>query len=283
MRGTASTTRFVLQGRRPAWRSSRSCCSRSSASPRRRSSSLPASCGDARPIREYASGAGSSTRFACCASRRGGLFPTVGAPPITWRAPPRHVGATSLRRRDPVAWSEPDPQPTDVTALADRVETDTRERLVNVIEVSDSELPLRPRSAQSLGRTSRWWSAAVLALAVVLVAPRRAAPAETLLPQGANRGRRRRRLGEHLVRHVRAHRGDARSACVATGGRAGLILFSDTAYQALPPGTPVTELRAVRALLPRSHGRRRPGLQPQPPRSPWTRCVQRRHADLDRP
>lgn len=53
------------------------------------------------------------------------------------------------------------------------------------------------------------------------------------------------------------------------GGRAGLVLFSDTAYQALPPGTPVAELggfeRFFVVATPRSTG-----LQPQPPQSPWT-------------
>ena len=52
-------------------------------------------------------------------------------------------------------------------------------------------------------------------------------------------------------------------------GRYGLVLFSDTAYQALPPGTRARELRAFERffMLPPARG---PGLQRQPPPSPWT-------------
>ena len=53
------------------------------------------------------------------------------------------------------------------------------------------------------------------------------------------------------------------------GGDAGLVLFSDTAYQALPPGTPVAELGAFERFF-RVAPPTTPGLQPQPPRSPWT-------------
>jgi hypothetical protein len=51
-------------------------------------------------------------------------------------------------------------------------------------------------------------------------------------------------------------------------GRYGLVLFSDTAYQALPPGTAAKELRAFQRFftLPPAQG---PGLQSQPPPSPW--------------
>ena len=48
-------------------------------------------------------------------------------------------------------------------------------------------------------------------------------------------------------------------ACGANGGRAGLILFSDTAYQALPPGTPVRGAGAVRSASSSSRRRRSPG------------------------
>ena len=49
-----------------------------------------------------------------------------------------------------------------------------------------------------------------------------------------------------------------------TGGRYGLIVFSDTAYLALPPGTPAAELRAVRTPLrpPRADRRRTHACRP---------------------
>ena len=64
-----------------------------------------------------------------------------------------------------------------------------------------------------------------------------------------------------------------------TGGRYGLIVFSDTAYLALPPGTPAAELRAFRAPLrpPRADGRCDRGAD-----EPVDRLVQRRDEDLDR-
>lgn len=139
---------------------------------------------------------------------------------------------------------------------------------MNAIEVSDFG-----SFAASL-RRSRWARlalvtlVAVLALAVVGIAPRGAEPAVTLLPQGSN---------GVVVVDVSASISWETYARIATtldrlrreGGNAGLILFSDTAYQALPPGTPVAELgrfeRFFRISRPKT-----PGLQPQPPRSPWT-------------
>lgn len=59
------------------------------------------------------------------------------------------------------------------------------------------------------------------------------------------------------------------SRLAGSGGRYGLVLVSDTAYQALPPGTPARELRAYERFFripPRGAG----GVLPQPPRSPWT-------------
>ncbi|MGE5689359.1 MAG: vWA domain-containing protein [Pseudomonadota bacterium] len=52
------------------------------------------------------------------------------------------------------------------------------------------------------------------------------------------------------------------------GGRYGLVVFSDTAYEALPPGTRAEELRPlVRYFtLPRQE---QPGFLPEFPRNPW--------------
>ncbi len=123
-------------------------------------------------------------------------------------------------------------------------------------------------------RHSRWLrlalaaGAVVLCLAAVAAAPRHAARADALLPRRAN---------GIVVVDVSASISWETYARIATtmqrlrrdGGDAGLVLFSDTAYQALPPGTPVAELapfeRFFRVARPST-----PGLQPQPPRSPWT-------------
>jgi hypothetical protein len=56
---------------------------------------------------------------------------------------------------------------------------------------------------------------------------------------------------------------------IARGGRYGLVVFSNTAYEALPPGTPASALQpllryfAVPANTP-------PGEQPTFPNNPWS-------------
>ena len=53
-----------------------------------------------------------------------------------------------------------------------------------------------------------------------------------------------------------------------TEGRFGLVLFSDIAYQALPPGTPARELRPYRRYFELGEPPQ-PGFLPTPPTSPW--------------
>jgi hypothetical protein len=57
---------------------------------------------------------------------------------------------------------------------------------------------------------------------------------------------------------------------VATRGRYGLVVFSDTAYEALPPGSPSESLRPLVRFftLP---PQRTPGVAPTFPDNPWTR------------
>lgn len=51
-------------------------------------------------------------------------------------------------------------------------------------------------------------------------------------------------------------------------GRYGLVLFSDTAYLALPPGSPAAELRPFARFFHVTPGGR--GSRPSTPRSPWS-------------
>jgi hypothetical protein len=123
-------------------------------------------------------------------------------------------------------------------------------------------------------RFSKWTRGAlgvlvlVLAAVAVLAAPRRTATAAPLLPGGTT--------GIAVVDVSASISSDTYARIAGTldrlrraGGTAGLVLFSDTAYQALPPGTPVNELGAFERffVVPRPT---QPGLQRQPPRSPWT-------------
>jgi len=64
--------------------------------------------------------------------------------------------------------------------------------------------------------------------------------------------------------------GTTLSALADEGGRYGLVVFSDQAYEALPPGSPASDLRPlVRYFtLPRQQGE---GVPPQFPANPWTR------------
>jgi hypothetical protein len=55
---------------------------------------------------------------------------------------------------------------------------------------------------------------------------------------------------------------------VASNGRYGLVLFSDDAYQALPPGTPARELRPLLRFF-EVPPQRSPGALPELPDSPW--------------
>lgn len=63
--------------------------------------------------------------------------------------------------------------------------------------------------------------------------------------------------------------GNTLAQLASTRGRYGLIVFSDQAYEALPPGTPAADLRPfVRYfVLP---PQRTPGFQPTFPTNPWT-------------
>lgn len=139
---------------------------------------------------------------------------------------------------------------------------------MRAIEVADFRSFASVARRIRLARLTLAVTIVALALVAVAASPRTAARAETLLPQRAN---------GVVVVDVSASISWETYARIATtlqrlrdgGGNAGLVFFSDTAYQALPPGTPVAELarfeRFFRVSRPTT-----PGLQPQPPRSPWT-------------
>lgn len=121
---------------------------------------------------------------------------------------------------------------------------------------------------------SRWLRSALAALVLAFAAlafavtPRRAVPAAPLLPRGTS--------GIVVIDVSASISWDTYARIASTldrlrrgGGSAGLVLFSDTAYQALPPGTPVAEIGRFERFFQVSQPTQ-PGLQPQPPTSPWT-------------
>jgi hypothetical protein len=107
-----------------------------------------------------------------------------------------------------------------------------------------------------------------LAAAAFFAAPSRPATPVALLPHGAQ--------GIVVVDVSASISWDTYAGIAATldrlrrgGGTAGLVFFSDTAYQALPPATPVGELQPFQRFFQVARPSE-PGLLPQPPRSPWT-------------
>jgi hypothetical protein len=139
--------------------------------------------------------------------------------------------------------------------------------------MSAIELVDYPSLSRAAGRT-RWLrllaAGLALGLAVIalLAAPSGSHPSAGLLPRGAS--------GIVVVDVSASISWDTYARIASTldrlrrgGGSAGLIFFSDTAYQALPPGTPVAELAAFQRFF-EVNPPTQPGFQPQPPTSPWT-------------
>ena len=118
----------------------------------------------------------------------------------------------------------------------------------------------------------------VVAAAVVVALSRGEPAPPVLLPAGSD-GLVVLDLSASISSDTYARIGGTLDRLADSGGRYGLIVFSDTAYLALPPGTPAAELRsfARRFDLPaRTSG------AIVVPTNPWTRLVQRRDEDLDR-
>ena len=139
--------------------------------------------------------------------------------------------------------------------------------------MSAIELADYPVLSRAAGRT-RWVRLLAAALALCLAAiallasPRGSTPGAALLPHGAS--------GIVVVDVSASISSDTYARIASTlerlrrgGGSAGLILFSDTAYQALPPHTPVREIGPFERFF-QVPKQTQPGVLPQPPRSPWT-------------
>ena len=130
------------------------------------------------------------------------------------------------------------------------------------------------RSFAGIARRSRVLQLTVLAMAVAIAAtayaaaPRSTAPSDPLLAKGSS---------TIVVVDLSASISWDTYARIASTlhrlrrsrGKVGLIVFSDTAYQTLPPGTPATELASFERFFV-VHQPSQPGFAPQPPASPWT-------------
>jgi hypothetical protein len=130
------------------------------------------------------------------------------------------------------------------------------------------------KSFSRLARRSRGLqaAAALVALAAAIaaygLAPRSTAPSDPLVAKGAT---------TIVVVDLSASISWDTFARIATTldrlrtskTHVGLILFSDTAYQALPPGTPSSELASFERFFVVKQPSQ-PGFAPEPPSSPWT-------------
>ena len=76
--------------------------------------------------------------------------------------------------------------------------------------------------------------------------------------------------------------GETLRKLVATRGRYGLVVFSNVAYEALPPGTPASALRPLIRYFDGSE-QQAPGALPRSADEPVDALVQQRNADLGRP
>lgn len=139
---------------------------------------------------------------------------------------------------------------------------------MSAIELADYPALARAAGRTRLLRVLAATAALGLAAIALLVAPSGSSPSAVLLPHGAQ--------GIVVVDVSASISTDTYARIASTldrlrrgGGSAGLILFSDTAYQALPPGTPVAELGAFERFF-RVAPQTQPGILPQPPQSPWT-------------
>ena len=112
------------------------------------------------------------------------------------------------------------------------------------LPVSDAPL-LRPVSRRTRAlRIALVTAAAVCAIVAALVARHPATTSHPYLPAQSN-GIVVLDLSASISTDSYQQIGDALSLLAKSGGRYGLVLFSSTAYEALPPGTPARELGSL--------------------------------------
>jgi hypothetical protein len=112
---------------------------------------------------------------------------------------------------------------------------------------------------------------ALAAAAAFLAASLRPAPAPAALLPPSSSGVVVLDVSASISSDTYARIGATLDRLIRSDGAYGLVLFSDTAYQALPPHTPARELRPLRRFF--EVGRQEgSGALPEAPRSPWTQA-----------
>jgi hypothetical protein len=108
----------------------------------------------------------------------------------------------------------------------------------------------------------------LLALVAILVSRHPHAHEARFLPQGSD-GIVVLDLSASISTETYSRIGQTLDELSRTGGRYGVVVFSDAAYEALPPGTPASALKPLVRFftLPKQE---RPGIAPTFPVNPWT-------------
>jgi hypothetical protein len=137
----------------------------------------------------------------------------------------------------------------------------------DVIPLVDVGLLRRATRATGAVRIALGALLVVVAVAAVIVAARLEPRESALLPPGSD-GIVVLDVSASISSDTYARIGATLDRLARSEGRFGLVLFSDTAYEALPPGSPARELRAFQRyfVLPEQQ---RPGFLPMLPTSPW--------------
>jgi hypothetical protein len=142
------------------------------------------------------------------------------------------------------------------------------------VTVHEPAIPLA--GARAFGRAARRTlalravlaAAALAAAAAAVLAARAPAESVALLPARSD-GIVVLDLSASISSDTYARIGATLHRLAESRGRYGLVLFSDTAYLSLPPGTPAAELRPFERFFAVAQ-QTGPGLLPEPAASPWT-------------
>ncbi len=140
--------------------------------------------------------------------------------------------------------------------------------LRRVIPLADPRPLLAAARRTTIVRVAAGIGLLVLALAAILVSRNPHAHEARFLPQGSN-GIVVLDLSASISTETYSRIGQTLDELSRTGGRYGVVVFSDAAYEALPTGTPASALRPLVRFftLPKQE---RPGVAPSFPVNPWT-------------
>jgi hypothetical protein len=137
-----------------------------------------------------------------------------------------------------------------------------------VIPLADPRPLLAAARRTTIVRVGAGLALLVLAVAAILVARHPHQREARFLPQGSN-GIVVLDLSASISEETYSRIGHTLDELSRTDGRYGVVVFSDAAYEALPPGTPASALRPLVRFftLPKQE---RPGVAPTFPVNPWT-------------